>query len=56
MSLIDVADIRRDIGFLLQESSLFYGTLRENLLIGNPLASDEQILQACASPARTNCC
>lgn len=46
MSLIDVADIRRDIGFVLQESSLFYGSLRENLLIGNPLASDEQILEA----------
>ncbi|UUT23019.1 type I secretion system permease/ATPase [Pseudomonas sp. T8] len=46
MNLIDVADIRRDIGFVLQESSLFYGSLRENLLIGNPLASDEQILEA----------
>lgn len=46
ISLIDVADIRRDIGFVLQESSLFYGTLRENLLIGNPLASDEEILAA----------
>ncbi|WP_028747963.1 type I secretion system permease/ATPase [Rhizobium mesoamericanum] len=46
MGLIDVADIRRDIGFVLQESSLFYGSLRENLLIGNPLASDEQILEA----------
>lgn len=46
MGLIDVADIRRDVGFVLQESSLFYGTLRENLLIGNPLATDEQILEA----------
>lgn len=46
MGLIDVADIRRDIGFVLQGSSLFYGSLRENLLIGNPLASDEQILEA----------
>ncbi|MEI3854960.1 MULTISPECIES: type I secretion system permease/ATPase [unclassified Ensifer] len=46
MNLIDVADIRRDIGFVLQESSLFYGTLRENLLIANPLATDEQILEA----------
>lgn len=46
MGLIDMADIRRDVGFVLQESSLFYGSLRENLLIGNPRANDEQILEA----------
>lgn len=46
MPLIDVADVRRDIGFVLQESGLFYGTLRENLLLGHPRASDEQILEA----------
>lgn len=46
MELIDVADIRRDIGVLLQESSLFYGSLRENLLIGSPLSTDDQILEA----------
>jgi len=46
LALIDIADIRRDIGAVLQESSLFYGSLRDNLLIGNPLASDEDILQA----------
>lgn len=46
MGLIDVADIRRDVALLLQDASLFYGTLRENLLIGNPHASDEQILEA----------
>ena len=46
MSLIDVADVRRDIGFLMQDSSLFYGTLRDNLLLANPLAKDEDILAA----------
>lgn len=46
MGLIDVADVRRDIGLLLQESNLFYGSVRENLLIANPLASDEQVLEA----------
>ncbi|HBT97332.1 MAG TPA: type I secretion system permease/ATPase [Desulfobulbaceae bacterium] len=46
MGLIDMADIRRDVGILLQESNLFYGSLRENLLLGNPLASDEQLLKA----------
>lgn len=46
MNIIDIADIRRDVGTILQESSLFYGTLRDNLLIANPLASDDDILQA----------
>nr|WP_258403032.1 ATP-binding cassette domain-containing protein [Burkholderia multivorans] len=46
LPLIDVADVRRDVGMLLQESSLFYGTLRENLLIANPLATDDAILAA----------
>jgi ATP-binding cassette subfamily C protein LapB len=46
MGMIDVADIRRDIGFVFQESSLFYGSLRENLLIANPSANDGQILEA----------
>ncbi len=46
LNLIDTADVRRDVGMLLQESSLFYGTIRENLQIGNPLASDAEILDA----------
>ncbi|MBH9987640.1 type I secretion system permease/ATPase [Bartonella sp. W8098] len=46
ISMIDIADIRRDIGAMFQESSLFYGTLRDNLLAANPLATDEQLLEA----------
>ncbi len=46
MGLVDVADIRRDTGCLMQDASLFYGTLRENMLMGDPTASDEEILQA----------
>ena len=46
MTLIDMADLRRDISALLQESGLFYGSVRDNLLIGNPRASDEEILTA----------
>lgn len=46
MHLVDVSDVRRDIGFLLQESNLFYGSIRENLLIANPHATDEEILEA----------
>lgn len=46
LKMIDIADVRRDVGAMMQENSLFYGTLRDNLLIGNPLASDEQLLEA----------
>lgn len=46
IGMIDIADIRRDVGAMFQESSLFYGTLRDNLLAANPLATDEQILSA----------
>lgn len=46
ISMIDVADVRRDIGTVLQEASLFYGSLRENLLLANPLATDEELLAA----------
>jgi ATP-binding cassette subfamily C protein LapB len=45
---IDTADLRRAIGPLLQESSLFYGTLRDNLLLGAPLADDAALERALA--------
>lgn len=43
---IDPADIRRDVGLLTQKARLFHGTIRENLMMGAPLASDEDILRA----------
>ena len=46
MSHIDPADVRRDVSLLTQNARLFHGTLRENLKLGAPLASDEQILAA----------
>jgi ATP-binding cassette subfamily C protein LapB len=46
MATIDVSDLRRDIGYLSQEASLFHGSLRENLLLANPWASDEEMLAA----------
>lgn len=52
--LIDGRDVRErsqlwlhnSIGYVLQTPHLFSGTVRENLLMGNPNASDEQIRQA----------
>lgn len=43
---IDPADLRRDIGYLNQRSRLFYGSLRENITLGSPLASDTEIINA----------
>ena len=39
-------DLRRHISFMMQSSTLFSGTLKENLLLGNPNASDEDIIKA----------
>lgn len=38
--------LREMIGVVTQESFLFNGTIRENLLMGRPDANDEQVLQA----------
>ncbi|WP_271299318.1 type I secretion system permease/ATPase [Sphingomonas sp. CV7422] len=43
---IDPADVRRDVGLLTQSSRLFHGTLRENLTLGAPAASDAEIMAA----------
>lgn len=42
---IDPADVRRDVGLLTQNSRLFHGTLRENLTLGAPSASDSEIIE-----------
>ncbi len=46
IGLIDPADVRRDVGLLNQNAQLFYGTIRENVVMGAPLASDQDILNA----------
>jgi len=45
MAHIDPADVRRDVGLLSQNSNLFHGTVRENLVMGAPLARDEDIIK-----------
>ncbi len=39
-------ELRSKVGMVLQDTWLFGGTIRENLRYGNPLATDEQILEA----------
>jgi ATP-binding cassette subfamily C protein LapB len=42
----DPADLRNGIGFVLQDTDLFFGKLRDNLALGKPAATDEEILAA----------
>jgi len=41
-----IAELRKRIGMVLQNNVLFSGTIRENLLWGNPDASEEDIITA----------
>lgn len=43
---LDPADLRRNVGFVGQDATLFYGTLRENISIGAPYADDSTIVLA----------
>lgn len=48
---VDVRDyklheLRKHIGFVLQETVLFRGTIRENIAYGNPRATEDEIVQA----------
>lgn len=46
LGLIDPSDVRRDMGLLNQNAHLFFGSVRENLKLGAPLATDQEILEA----------
>src|SRR4030095_2868347 len=43
---ISLEELRTQIGFVTQDTQLFAGTIKENLLFVNPAATDEQILDA----------
>lgn len=43
---LDPAELRRNIGYVPQDISLFFGSLRDNIITASPQAKDEQILQA----------
>jgi len=43
---INFEDLRRQIGFVTQDTQLFAGTIRENLLFVNPVATEEDLHDA----------
>ncbi len=43
---LNIRELRQKIGMVTQESFLFNGTIRENLKMGKPGASDEELLEA----------
>ena len=43
---LEIEDLRNKISIVLQDVFLFHGTVRENILFGNPKAGDEDIIHA----------
>ena len=43
---LDPAELRRNVGYVPQDVTLFYGSLRENLTIAAPAADDAAVLRA----------
>jgi ATP-binding cassette, subfamily C, bacterial LapB len=42
----DPSDLRTGIGFAMQDTDLFFGKLRDNIALGKPEATDEEVLAA----------
>ncbi|MDE1175390.1 MAG: ABC transporter ATP-binding protein [Edaphobacter sp.] len=47
LATVNLASYRNQLGVVLQETFLFDGTIRENILFSHPLATEEQFLHAC---------
>lgn len=43
---VKLASLRKNIGIVQQDVFLFFGSLKENILYGNPEATDDEIIQA----------
>ena len=51
---VDMNDLRARIGFVTQDTQLFSGTIRENLLFVNPSATDQECLDVLQKAACAN--
>ena len=47
LSTIRLGSFRQQLGVVLQETFLFDGTIRENVLFSRPQATEEQVMEAC---------
>ena len=45
---IDVANLRRNIGYVSQDNFLFYGTIKENIALGVPNIDNQSVLRSAA--------
>ena len=45
MRQIDPADLRRNVAYMGQDTALMSGTLRDNIVMGHPHATDEEVLR-----------
>lgn len=52
---IDLDNLREQIGFVTQDTQLFAGTIKENLLFVKPNATDEQILDVLQKQVAIHC-
>jgi ATP-binding cassette subfamily C protein LapB len=43
---LDPADLRINVGYVEQDTMLFYGTLRENIAVGAPYTDDHAVVEA----------
>lgn len=43
---LDLKSLRRNVGLVSQEPSLFSGNIKDNIVMGNPNADDDQLLNA----------
>jgi len=46
ISQLHYIDVRRNVGFVPQEPTLFFGSIRDNITLGQPLADDIDIMDA----------
>ena len=51
---LSLASLRRNIGVVFQEPMLFARTIRENMLVGRPEASDQEVIAALARAQATD--
>ncbi len=51
---INFDDLRKQIGFVTQDTNLFSGTIKENLIFVNPAATDEELADVLEKASCTN--